>query len=148
MIKIQRGREHGVGTYKAVRDFCMNHPQLSKLYNGTPKMMSGFDDVADMYESFDDIDLYVGLLMEQHMNGAQVGPTAGCIISEQFIALKKVNFTVSKNTSISSRNLHVIQGRPVLDRKSWNFVKYSIDPSEINHIGQGHVCNSREYKQR
>ena len=96
MIKIQRGREHGVGTYKAVRDFCMNHPQLSKLYNGTPQMMAGFDNVADMYESFDDIDLYVGLLMEQHMNGAQVGPTAGCIISEQFIALKKVNLTVSK----------------------------------------------------
>ena len=97
MIKIQRGREHGVGTYKAVRDFCMNHPQLSKLYNGTPKMMSGFDDVADMYESFDDIDLYVGLLMEQHMNGAQVGPTAGCIISEQFIALKKVIFTIKNH---------------------------------------------------
>ena len=62
-------------------------------------MMSGFDDVADMYESFDDIDLYVGLLMEQHMNGAQVGPTAGCIISEQFIALKKVYFTSSKISS-------------------------------------------------
>lgn len=128
MIKIQRGREHGVGTYKAVRDFCMNHPQLSKLYNGTPKMMSGFDDVADMYESFDDIDLYVGLLMEQHMNGAQVGPTAGCIISEQFIALKKVHFIFEKNPKILDGNLiHFIQGRPFLDRKSWDFVKHSID---------------------
>ena len=53
-------------------------------------MLDGFQAVANMYESFDDIDLYVGILMEKHMNGAQVGPTAGCIISEQFIALKKV----------------------------------------------------------
>ena len=91
-------------------------------------MMSGFDDVADMYESFDDIDLYVGLLMEQHMNGAQVGPTAGCIISEQFIALKKVHFIFEKNPKILDGNLiHFIQGRPFLDRKSWDFVKHSID---------------------
>ena len=147
MIKIQRGREHGVGTYKAVRDFCMNHPQLSKLYNGTPKMMSGFDDVADMYESFDDIDLYVGLLMEQHMNGAQVGPTAGCIISEQFIALKKVYFTSSKTPSYFfwAKFKNFISGRPILDRKSWNFVKYSIKRSKIDHIGQGHVCNFGKY---
>ena len=55
-------------------------------------MLDGFQAVANMYDSFDDIDLYVGILMEQHMNGAQVGPTAGCIISEQFIALKKVQF--------------------------------------------------------
>lgn len=74
----------------------MNHPQLSKLYNGTPQMLDGFQAVANMYDSFDDIDLYVGILMEQHMNGAQVGPTAGCIISEQFIALKKVKFISSK----------------------------------------------------
>lgn len=147
MIKIQRGREHGVGTYKAVRDFCMNHPQLSKLYNGTPNMMSGFDDVADMYESFDEIDLYVGLLMEQHMNGAQVGPTAGCIISEQFIALKKVYLTQSKISIYFfwTKFKNFISGRPILDRKSWNFVKYSIKRSEIDHIGQGHVCNSRKY---
>ena len=52
-------------------------------------MMSGFDAVLGLYDSLDDVDLYVGILMEEHMAGGQVGPTAGCIISEQFIALKK-----------------------------------------------------------
>ena len=44
--------------------------------------------VVQLYPTMNDVDLYVGILMEQHMAGAQVGPTAGCVISDQFIALK------------------------------------------------------------
>ena len=36
----------------------------------------------------DFIDLYVGMQLETHMQDATVGPTAGCIIAEQFAALK------------------------------------------------------------
>ena len=52
-------------------------------------MQNGWGNVVREFRSEDEVDLYAGLLMEQHMSGAQVGPTAGCIIAEQFIALKK-----------------------------------------------------------
>ena len=90
MTQVQRGRDHGVGTYAEVKAFCMNHRIFRDFYpNGGPRMQNGWNNVVRKFNREDEIDLYAGLLMEQHMSGAQVGPTAGCIIAEQFIALKK-----------------------------------------------------------
>ena len=46
-----------------------------------PQMMNGWNTIVGLYDSPQDIDLYVGVLNEVHMEGAQVGPTAGCIIA-------------------------------------------------------------------
>ena len=46
-----------------------------------PQMMNGWNTIVGLYDSPQDIDLYVGVLNEVHMQGAQVGPTAGCIIA-------------------------------------------------------------------
>ena len=40
----------------------------------------------------DYIDMYVGMQLEKHMPGGTVGPTAGCVIAEQFVALKVSNY--------------------------------------------------------
>jgi len=48
------------------------------------------------------MDLYVGVLMEAHMAGAQVGPTAGCIIADQFLALKKGDRFWHENAGVFS----------------------------------------------
>lgn len=54
----------------------MNHPKLGKLYRGRqPTMMSGWNQVRALYNTANDVDLYVGMLFEEHMPGAQVGPT-------------------------------------------------------------------------
>lgn len=37
------------------------------------------------YKTWDDIDLLIGALLEKHADGAMVGPTMRCIISEQFV---------------------------------------------------------------
>ena len=63
----------------------MDHPQYGALYNGIPTMnqvtsffkkfqnfiriFQGWQDVLDMYESENDVDLYVGLLFEIPTNG-------------------------------------------------------------------------------
>lgn len=38
-----------------------------------------------IYKSWDDIDLLIGALFEKHDDNSMVGPTMGCIITEQFI---------------------------------------------------------------
>lgn len=65
-------------------------------------MLPGWHGVLAEYESPQDVDLYAGLLMEQHMAGAQVGPTAGCIIADQFIALKKGDRFWHENAGVYS----------------------------------------------
>lgn len=98
-FNIARGREHGVGSYMTVRNFCVNHPVFTDLYDGDTieekmavtdaKMAPNWVNVLNMYESIEDVDLYVGLLYEKATNGAFFGPTNQCINAEQFIALKQ-----------------------------------------------------------
>jgi len=89
-INQARGREHGVAGYEAVKAFCMRHPKFGKFYGGKqPAMKPGWGQVLSVYDHKDDVDLYVGMLFEEHLPGGAVGPTQGCTIAEQFIALRK-----------------------------------------------------------
>ncbi|PIO57717.1 hypothetical protein TELCIR_20863, partial [Teladorsagia circumcincta] len=50
---------------------------------------SAVDALRSVYELVEDVDLFTGILSEIPMKGAMVGPTAGCIIAEQFSRIKK-----------------------------------------------------------
>merc|ERR1719447_2269071 len=52
-------------------------------------MREGYEKVFKLYGSSEDVDLYVGILFEEAINGSQFGPTNQCINADQFIALKK-----------------------------------------------------------
>jgi len=109
-INLARGRDHGVGGYEEVKAFCRSHQKFGAFYNGEPKMLPGWDAVRSLFAHKDDIDLYAGLLMEEHMNGAQVGPTAGCIIGEQFVALKRGDiFWIDNHGVLSNDQLHEVK---------------------------------------
>jgi len=45
--------------------------------------------LAKAYKSVDDIDLYIGCLAETAVGGSQLGPTAQCVVGEQFLRTKK-----------------------------------------------------------
>ncbi|MGI9473691.1 MAG: peroxidase family protein [Rubripirellula sp.] len=85
-LNIQRGRDHGLPDYKAVR---------SQLGLG---VVTGFDQVtsdealqnalSEAYGSVDHIDVWVGALAEDHAPGAAVGELLLHVIRDQFLALR------------------------------------------------------------
>lgn len=85
-LNIQRGRDHGIADYNDVRasiglprarsfaDITRNRDTQAKL--------------QQLYGTVDKIDLWVGVLSEDHVPGSSVGPTASRIIAEQFSRIR------------------------------------------------------------
>ena len=87
-LNIQRGRDHGLPTYRTWAKFC------KRLFPGvTPRFRrrSTIRKLKELYGSKgfkDGIDLWVGGLSEQRLPGAQVGPTFACILGITFSRLR------------------------------------------------------------
>lgn len=87
-VNIQRGRDHGIPPYNVWRHVC-GLPVLHSFEDLHAIMdADAANKIASLYESVDDIDLFVGGNCEFHIKGAIVGPTFACIIAEQFRRLK------------------------------------------------------------
>ena len=82
-LNIQRGRDHGLPDYNTVRTHFLGKPATS------------WDDITTDYETqeklkaaygnnLNDIDLWIGLMAEDHIYGGEVGPTMAAVIKEQF----------------------------------------------------------------
>ncbi|KHJ96156.1 hypothetical protein OESDEN_03882 [Oesophagostomum dentatum] len=71
------------------RKWCDLPPveSFADLYGEMPP--SAVDALESVYDSAEDIDLFTGIISERPLPGAVVGPTAGCIIAEQFSRIKK-----------------------------------------------------------
>jgi len=83
-LNIQRGRDHGIGTYMDYRRACGLSVDLSDIETDRSKRILG-----EVYADVEDIDLYVGGMMEKHMEKAKLGPTFVCIILKTFKEIKK-----------------------------------------------------------
>lgn len=91
---IQMGRDHGLNGYTKWRNIC----GLSRLksFNELKEIVKDEFDVEllkEVYETVDDIDLFIMGLAEKPTNGALLGPTFSCIISRQFEKVKVINNT-------------------------------------------------------
>lgn len=85
-LNIQRGRDHGLADYNAVR-----------AAYGLPKVTDFAEITSDVavqtalretYGDVDNIDLWVGGLAEDHVPGASVGPLFQRIVADQFMRLR------------------------------------------------------------
>lgn len=85
-LNIQRGRDHGLGSYNDVRaalgmkrmttfDEMISNPEVRRR-------------LAEAYDDIDDVDLWVGGLAEDHLPGASMGETFTAIILDQLTRVR------------------------------------------------------------
>ena len=88
-INIQRGRDHGLPGYNNYREVC----GLSRLeaFNTSDSTLTrtSLQQMAAIYRHPDDVDLFTGLMSEETLEGALVGPTLGCLLALQFKNLRQ-----------------------------------------------------------
>lgn len=81
-LNIQRGRDHGLASYNDTRQaYGLRRVRNFRDINPDQAVQAKLQGV---YDSVDDIDLWVGGLAEEHVDGALVGPTYRAIIADQF----------------------------------------------------------------
>lgn len=87
-LNIQRGRDHGLAGYPEWRKYCKlqqprNFEDLLYYIDG-----DSVERLSYLFDNVNDIDLYTGALVEPPLEGSLLGPTATCLIVEQFRRLK------------------------------------------------------------
>jgi hypothetical protein len=85
-LNIQRGRDHGLPSYNDARRALGMQPRASFAeVSSDPDMEAR---LASVYADVEDIDLWVGALAEDPVNGGHVGEVAMSVIRRQFQALR------------------------------------------------------------
>ena len=74
-LNIQRGRDHGLPSYRVYRNFCTNQLGLRGEFRNN-KTRQAF---IELYGSEDDVDLWPAGLAEIPLPGSLLGPTFACI---------------------------------------------------------------------
>ena len=81
-LNIQRGRDHGLADYNAVREaYGLARVESFAEITSDPAIQQT---LADLYGSVDNIDLWVGGLAEDHVRGSSMGETFQRIVADQF----------------------------------------------------------------
>ena len=156
-LNIQRGRDHGLDDYNAFRvafgipaannfsDITSNttvQNQLSTAYNG----------------DVNDIDVWVGLLAEDHLPGSSVGPTLHAILAAQFADLRDGDFYFFENDpALTATEKNIIRSTRLSDvikrNTDINNIKADVfyGPCSYSNLSQGCVldtgdCNCEEWE--
>ncbi|MDZ4852873.1 MAG: peroxidase family protein [Pirellulaceae bacterium] len=85
-LNIQRGRDHALADYNDVRA-AIGLPR-ARIFADITRNKDTQAKLQQLYGSVDNIDLWVGVLAEDHLPGSSVGPTASRIIADQFSRIR------------------------------------------------------------
>ena len=83
-LNIQRGRDHGLAPYNAWRELCGQAKLGSWKEASQAFSSSNVARLQALYNSVDDIDVFIGGILEPPTDGSILGPTFLCIIGDQF----------------------------------------------------------------
>src|SRR5262249_43076554 len=81
-LNIQRGRDHGLSDYNTTRAYygLSKATRFDQITTNTTLQA----ELKQLYGSVDNIDVWVGMLAEDHVAGGSVGPLVQAIVAKQF----------------------------------------------------------------
>lgn len=87
-LNIQRGRDHGMPSYNRWREYC--GLAVARSFRDLERDISrnAVWKLRELYADVDDVDLFVGGILEKLLPGSRLGPTFACIIRTQFQRLR------------------------------------------------------------
>ena len=137
-INIERGRVNGVNDYNTVResfglDKVTNFAEISSDEQIQSKLESLYSDV-------DDVDLYVGLLAEDHLAGSAVGETFQTIIAQQFVTLREGDRLYYENI-FTSKEIAQINNTSLTDIIKLNTDTTVIQDNAFSLLNEGTAKN-------
>lgn len=100
-INIQRGRDHGIPGYNEYRKKC-NLPE-TETFDDLRYEISSIEvrnKLKELYGHPGNIDLFVGGILEDKVEGGKVGPTFRCILLEQFDRFRRGDRHWYENPSV------------------------------------------------
>ncbi len=89
-LNIQRGRDHGLPDYNTVRFFYTG--RQARRFSDITSVDSLADSLQVLYKSVNNVDLWIGILAEDHLPGKSVGPTLHAMLKAQFENLRDGDF--------------------------------------------------------
>ncbi len=112
-LNIQRGRDHGLPPYVSIRQFFTNQNPITSFEEITSDIELR-EALREMYnDDVNNIDAWIGLLAEDHLNGSSVGLTLNAILKDQFERLRDGDFYFYQNDPTYSK-----KERAKIDRTS------------------------------
>ena len=106
-LNLQRGRDHGIPGYNAVREAygLLKKTSFAEITDDITIQTK----LEDLYDSPDNIDPWVGALCEDHVSGSPVGELTGAMLKEQFRKLRDGDrFWYQHDKSLGSFELNII----------------------------------------
>ncbi|XP_075162195.1 peroxidasin [Haematobia irritans] len=100
-INIQRGRDHGIPGYNVYRKLC--NLTEAQTFDDLAKEISDKDvrdKLKELYGHPDNIDVWVGGVLEDQVEGGKVGPLFQCLLVEQFRRLRDGDRFYYENPSV------------------------------------------------
>jgi hypothetical protein len=104
---VQRARDDGIGTYNQVR-VAYGLPAVTSFAQITSNVTVQ-NELKATYGTVNKIDPFEGMLAEDHLAGADVGPTIQAILAKQFAALRDGDRFFYLNESFTPEEVNIIQ---------------------------------------
>ena len=131
-LNIQRGRDHGLADYNTTRA-SYGLPKVTSFAQITSNTAVQ-DKLKTVYGSVDDIDLWVGVLAEDHVSGSSLGQLAQRMMVDQFSRLRDGDRMWFENI-FTGQQLDKLEGTRLSDVIQRNTALTSLQPNVFFFTG-------------